>query len=513
MVIVNVMRLRPLDRRRGVALVTAIFFSLLCLMLATAFLLQVPVDLGATAQTERDSKASLIADAGLQDTQAWISHELGQGREPCTVSAASPVREGSLEGWSWSCQVEPDEGTPPNALTAYRIYKLTSVASFEGVPLRKIETVVQAGQSFSRFSMFIDEDDPSLWDFGVSPQTKIRGPVHKNRPIRFHVSANTYAGPVPSDPPFDGLVSTTGSSHVWSTNGNPASQGGKFSHVFKNGAADLQFGTPERPLPSGSGAIANAAWGGTVPAVPPDGVSVNPSGGVYISGAVDSMRLEVNGSGNFLLRLVQGGQTTTVEENSATSSRLVSYPDGSSSTVAGLGNGVIFATGSISSLQGVNKNPHTIAVDFEAGSDIEFSGSVTRADTAVGAEPSGADDRLGIVAEHLYMAPESVLPRNVDNPVHLYATLLATERFEVKNPFSGTPGALAIHGGVAGNLTWKCALIDGNNNRTLSGYGGLSGYGTPTMVYDPVLANAPPPEYPTTAGTELTVRSWVETPL
>jgi hypothetical protein len=480
--------------------------------LATAFLLQVPVDLGATAQTERDTKAALVADAGLQDTQAWISHELGEAREPCTLSDPAPLRTGSVGLWTWTCQIEPDPGTPPNSLTSYRIYKLTSVASFDGKPVRQIETVVQAGQSFSRFSMFIDEDDPSLWDFGVSPQTVIRGPVHKNRSIRFFVGSTTYVGPVPSDPPFDGIVSTTEASHIWSSGGNPTANGNKYTHIFKNGVSDLHFGVPERPLPTGSGVVANAAWGGSAPAAPPPGVTVNPTGGVFINGDVDSMRLEVNGAGNFVLRIVAGAETTTVEENSASDSRLVTFPDGSTMPVSGIGNGVVFATGSIRSLQGENKGPHTIAVDFEAGEDIEISGSITRSDTPVGSEPTVPDDRLGLVAEHIYMADESILPRNLANPVHLYATLLSTERFEVKNAGSGNPGALAIHGGVSGNTTWRVANI-APDNRVTSGYGGLSGYGTPTMIYDPLMSNAPPPEYPTTAGTELTVRSWVETPL
>ncbi len=507
-------RVRPRSSaRRGMALVTAILFGVLCLSLSVGFLLQVPVDLAATTVVVRDAKASFVADAGVQDTMAWISHQLAGGLEPCSLSAPTPIRSGTLGAWTWACTIEPDAGTPPNSLTPFRIYKLTSTASLDGRAVRQIVTQVQAGQSFARFSMFTDQNDPSIWDFGVHRSSRIRGPVHKNRPIRFLVDGANYAGSTPPPTtPFDGIVSTTAGSHTWSAGSDPADNAGKYGHLFKRGLSDLKFGTPPRPLPGSALPLAQAAWGGTIPPAPPFGVSVNPTGGVYIEGDVDVMRLEVNGSGNFVLRIEQSGQTTTVEENRSTGQRIVTSSPGGVVTIPGLGNGVVFATGSIFDLKGVNQGARTIAVDFDSGKDIEVSGTLSRRDTVLGSEPTGIDDRLGIVAEHIYIADETVLPRSVGTPLHIYATLLATQRLEVKNRSTGSPGALAIHGGLASG--WPSLRGTVNASFTVvSGYGGLSGYGSPDIVYDPLLANAPPPEYPTTAGTELTVRSWFERPL
>lgn len=100
-------------RHRGVALITALFFGLLCLGLATAFLLQVPVDLAATAEVRRSTEAVYVADAAIQDTMAWISHELAGSREPTDVGRETHQQTGTLGKYTWTCLVEPDPGTPP----------------------------------------------------------------------------------------------------------------------------------------------------------------------------------------------------------------------------------------------------------------------------------------------------------------------------------------------------------------------------------------------------------------
>ena len=503
------MKLVTSSSQKGIALVTALFFGVICISLSVGLLLQIPNDLLGTSKQNQNIRASFIADAGIQDTMAWLGHSLSQGNEPCTISDPTPLRSGALGNWTWECTVVPDSGTPPNSSTDLRIYKLTSTAFLDGVPEYEITADVQGGQSFARFSMFIDDDDPSLWDFGISQYTRVRGPVHKNRAIRMLVANGHYSGPPPTQTPFDGIVSTSEPAHIWGTGDDPAANGNQYGHIFKNGQADLQYNVPERPLPGDSSILANAAFGSTAPTSPPTGVVVNAAGGVYIGGDADSVQMGLDASGNFQMTIVQGSDTTVVVEDLATGMRTVTSTGGPGYSVPGLGNGVVFASGSIHSLSGRNKGDHTIAVDFAAGSDIEITGSITRSDTVIGDEPSVTDDRLGLVAEHIYIASESVLPRDLSNPLYIYATILATERFEVRNAGSGSPGAMAIFGGLAGRTTWRVANIAGDST-TVSGYGGLSGYSTPDLHYDPLLANEPPPEYPTTSATELTVRSWRE---
>ena len=486
-------------------MLTALFFGVLCFALAVGLLTQVPRDLAGASKQNLDLRGSYVADAAIKDTMAWMSFQLTNGVEPCTLSDPSPLRTGGLDGWTWRCLIEPDSGTPPNPVSNLRIYKLTAVASLDGIDRYQIVSDVQGGQSFARFSMFIDEDDPSLWDFGVGPYTRVTGPVHKNRAIRFLVETSIYSGSPPSTTPFDGTVSTSQSSNIWSSGGDPA-VGNRYDYIFSGGASDLRTGIPPRPLPGDSSILARAAFGG-LPTVT-TGVVVNPAGGVFINGDVDDMEMRVNGSGDFELIIRQGPDTTTIVEETATGQRIVNGPSGTYS-VAGRGTGVIFATGSINSLHGQNKGDHTIAVDFDSSKNIEISGNITRSDTAIGAKPAVTDDRLGLVAEHVYVADESVLPRNVATPLYLYATILATQRFEVKNAHSGSPGSMALFGGVSGKYTWR-VNTSSSGGVVIHGYGGLTGRGTPDLHYDELLATDPPPEYPTTGETELFVRSWRE---
>ena len=145
---------------------------------------------------------------------------------------------------------------------------------------------------------------------------------------------------------------------------------------------------------------------------------------------------------------------------------------------------------------------------------MEITGSLTRSDTPVGSEPGVTTDRLGLVSSTIWITDESILPRSVSTPLYIYASVMATEIFEVKDRFSGNPGAMAIYGGMASDKAW--ATVDFNNLtelRTTHGYGGLSGFGSANIYYDKLLADEPPPEFPTTASASLSIRSWKEQPL
>ncbi len=499
----------------GVALITALFFGALCLGLATAFLIQVPFDLGATSTLENKTRASYIAEAAVQDTMAWISHTLAKGQEPCTGGDPTPTRRGTLDGWNWTCLVEPDSGTHPNPATQLRIYKLTAIASKDGVQQYRVIADVQAGQSFSRFSIFIDRSGTITYDFVVTKESRVQGPVHKNRPISFLVSPELLAGDPPGDP-FDSIVSTTDSNHLWYSEGRSIAPPtyAQYDSIFKHGSSDLQFGVAPRAVPSDSKILAEAAWGGVVPPAPFVGVVTNDLGGLFIGGDVDRLEMKVNPSGFFVLEIEQMGQVTTVTEDTASGKRITRWPSGATSEASGVGTGVIFATGDIRSLKGVNKGPHTIANQFEAGKTIDISGSITRDDTPVGSVPSSNGDRLGIVSSSIFVAKEAVLPRNIANPLRIYATLLATEIFEVRDRDFGNAGAMAIYGGMASAKSWKTVKLNNLTElRVVSGYGGLSGYGSADILYDKRLADEPPPEYPTTGAADLKVRSWREHPL
>jgi len=501
--------------RRGVALITALFFGCLCLSLSVGFLLQVPVDLGATSQLRHDTRASYIAEAAVEHTMAWMSHEIENLREPCTSADPNPTRSGTLDSWEWTCTVVPDSQTPPHGLSPLRLYELTATALLDGKPQYQIVANVQAGQSFARYSMFIDEDGFITYDFLVTEDSQVRGPIHKNRPISFLVSPSVLAASPSGSFPYESVISTTDTHHKWYVGGTLQHHlsDEQYENILQNGVDDLEYAAPPKPMPTDSSVLAQAAWGGPVTS-PPPGVTVNSMGGVYIVGDVSEMELSVNGNGHFELRIEQGGSVTRVIEDLTNDRRLVIDSSGATSEVAGRGTGVIFATGSIASLRGVNKGAHTIANRFEDGKTMEITGSLTRSDTPVGSEPGVTTDRLGLVSSTIWITDESILPRSVSTPLYIYASVMATEIFEVKDRFSGNPGAMAIYGGMASDKAW--ATVDFNNLtelRTTHGYGGLSGFGSANIYYDKLLADEPPPEFPTTASASLSIRSWKEQPL
>lgn len=503
------------------------FFGMLCLFLATGFLLRLPVDLGATTIMERRTKASYITDAAIQDTMGWISAEFAAGNEPCTSSAPTPTRTGSLDGWDWRCLIEPDPQTPPNApVDERRIYTLTATAQKGGIDIYRVVANIQAYQTFAQFSMFIDQSGTARYDYIVTPATRIEGPIHKNRPINFLINAGLFGL---NSPPIDSSISTTAADHNWfrntvtypGTQRPSVSPVDQFSDLFANGYGDLTFGAEPRPMPTDSQLLANAAWGGTAPApgVPAaNQVTVNPAGGVHIEGPVDRMELRVNTGGNFELEIDQAGAITTIIEDPAANARIVTDTGGSTTAVPGIGTGVIFCTDDILSLQGSNKGAHTIATMFEAGKNVEITGALLRNDTAQGTQSTGTDDRLGLVSNIIYIADHSILPRGSGTPLFLHAAMMATDRFHVRGwdpgadpGYSTTPGRMAIYGGLTTGETWRVASFSNQFNLAVrSGYGGLLGVGTPDIFYDALLAEIPPPEYPTSEPARLRILSWKE---
>lgn len=487
--------------------------------LAGAFFLILPQDLAQATRSVTDASACLAAEAGIKDTMAWMSTELASGSEPCTSTVPSPTRTGTIGEWSWSCLVEADPQTPPHGVDVIRLYRLESTASLDGEEAWRIEAWVQAGQSFARFAEYTNISSSTLWDHLIVPGWKLEGPVHTNGVLRLWIQPPFFGGAPPAQAAFSGELTSAGSSSsspdgvvYQSSSGAPYNYADGYDRLLAGGRTALATGVPPKAMPTSSFAQAAAAWGGNPPATPPAGVSVNATGGVFIHGDVTNMTLGFSGSGNSLLTINQGGQITTVEEDPSSNQRIVTLPDGTVQNVTGIGSGVIFATGDINGLSGTNKGAHTIAVDFAAMKNITVTQDILRADTPDGSKPTGTADRLGIVTNKLLIADHSVLPRTTSDPLSIYATLYCTDRLEVINPGSGPPGALAIYGGLAGNQTWRWGNFS-SSFTVLSGYGGVGGIGSPNIFYDASLANEPPPTYPTTAGSDLSLRAWLEEPL
>lgn len=492
-------------KNRAVALLTALFFGVLCLGLATAFLIQVPFDLTATSELRNSTQARYIADAAIQDTMAWISQKLTDREEPCTSSQPTPTRTGTIDDWNWRCTIEPDDKTPPNGLTELRLYKLTATATRAGYDEYQIVCDVQAGQSFARYAVYMEREHPTgtWYDFVITKSSRMRGPIHKNDPISFKVGGDL-RGPNASGgtPPVDATITTSAPFHLWTISGQSHNAwtptDDDYDNIFAGGEHDLVYGVPPRPLPTNSVGLANAAWGGMAPSALPKGVYVRDNAGIYISGDVTSLELSVDANGKQVVKIDQDGSVTMVVEE-----ELDDEP--------GLSGRVIYATGDIKSLKGVNKGARTIANRFEDNKNIEITDSLTRADTVPGQEPTGTEDRLGLVSNTIYIADHQTRPRSLGqaNILYLYAHMTAVNTFWVRDYNTvGNPGGMELYGGLATRFPWRTIRMNGS--QVIGGYGSPTGLGSAPIIYDKLLAEEPPPSYPTTAATELMIRSWRE---
>ncbi|NDD31056.1 MAG: hypothetical protein EB084_22605 [Proteobacteria bacterium] len=512
----------------------ALFFLTALFLLATAFQKLLPVELNAALSNELHTRASLVADAGVEDTIAFIESALAQGNEPF---AGSPpyLRSGGLGAdWTWTATVTPDALTPPNSNGSIRVYRIDSIASFGKRQLRRISAYA-GQQSFARFALYADTVDQTGW---WDPSTEhYDGPFHVNDPLRIGTPGGVYSNAY--SPLFLSTVtsasrdssSADGVTYVsdggsgagdppYDSNGNPIP--GRYEALYAQGRPSLRTGVSRIDMPANTQSLASAAWGDPSTGPPSTtGVYVNQaktgngsSGGVYIVGDVSKMTMSVDSAGNRSLTIKQAIGQTTVTETLASSVRapdgqnvpqgrtLVVPPFGKPNVVSTLTNGVVYSTGTIASLSGVNKGQRTIATDVTKQTEIKIGGSITRSDTPVGQNPTGTADNLGLVTYTLRF-PTS-LPRSSATPVYLYATAMAG----IKGGGGGSVidgldkqglGVLNIYGG----------LIVSNDGVTVNNANLWNPYThgfIRTIHYDTNLASSPPPYFPTYP--KLTVRSW-----
>jgi Tfp pilus assembly protein PilX len=535
-------------RRRGSALLLAIFFLTVLFFLAMALLELLPTELRA-AQRQRFSQAAYFAaDAGVTEALAFLEKHLEQELEPALAftvpTGANPHHKmsGSLGDWSWSVEIHPDAETPPRGTNSLRIYRITSTASLFEVPYRKI--TVDAGQeSFAKYAMFYDQGEASLvWDVS---RNRVEGPLHQNDVLRLYIPGGyfdtegspSFLGPVTSSrfagPEHgDGVEYTGGGGKPYNKSGSPILE--RYQRMLSGGREALRTGDKTKEMPKNSRNLAEAAWGSETSAPPAlAGVYLNSSvgtgdfnealGGVFIQGDVDAMELGVSG-GNSTVTITQGGKKslltvyteggTNLPAGTTVNGQVLPKPldipaghtvlkkaDGSYEVVSGTTNGVVYATGTIHSLRGVNRGARTVAVDIERDKEIVVSGDLTRADTPLGKKPSGSRDVLGLVGYNVRLG--RAIPRSLNDPLYLYCTIFAGRK-------DGS-GGYAVDGwderwGEVGKFIIHGGLIEGQDKPW--GYVGSSGFPFYEILYDSNLAKSPPPFFPMLP--KLHIRSWTE---
>ncbi|MBM3464871.1 MAG: hypothetical protein FJX76_22460 [Armatimonadetes bacterium] len=175
--------------RRGSALLLAIFFLIALFFLARAFQVLIPQEMRAALRMATDTQAGLTADAGVQETLAWVESELSNGREIPNET----VRYDTVGEWSWIVKVDPDAQSPPNGTNMLRVYTITSVASLRGRKMRQVTAMV-AQLSFSRFAWFQDTRPIGFF----LTEDSFDGPVHINDTVAIGVARGFFNGPPPA---------------------------------------------------------------------------------------------------------------------------------------------------------------------------------------------------------------------------------------------------------------------------------------------------------------------------
>lgn len=503
----------------------ALLFSVITATVALMLLDLLPSEATSLRLARRDVEASQAAEAGVRDCMAWISFQLKANVEP--LSTPTLTRSGSLANWSWSAVITADPQTPPNPPVGLRMYRVDSTALWDGQPRRKIVCWLQAGTSFAKYAAFTHNTPPVGWTSFLlrDNQTAVDGAFRTNGTFKLDIKSTYFSSPFPSNRSFLGMVSAAGSTGVGDgidyLDASPSTTS-DYNRMSALGRPGFQIGVNPMAMPASSQIFADSAWGGTAPPAPPAGVTVNPSGGVFVDGPVDSLVLSVDGGGNSVYSITQGGTVTTITRVSDTAvgpapvgSRLVQV--GATQTVVpGLGSGVLYATGDINAVNGTVKGPNTVATDFSGGHDIEISGHLLRADTVPGAKPTSHRDSLGLIGEEVRITDNtSVVPRTSAHTLRLYASIFAQDHFIAEQPGNTALGVgkLEVFGSIISNNNWQTQTYDTTTLAPLSGFTHPSGTGTFRLVTDPNAGFFPPPQFPASTNGQMEIRYWKESPL
>lgn len=510
--------------RRGAALITALI-SVMFLLIVGSAMLALTSSSVQLAGRERDSLLAFnLAETAGDRAGRWLKD---QGSPPSGTAAIDPFSGNiSFGEGTYSATVTPD---PNNSGATLKRYTVRGTGTVRGRSVQ-VESVLRQ-TSFGKYAYFTDKEVSSISGGTIwfVKRDRIRGPAHSNNandgsgnPTNFHINyqdpSNLYPGAI-----FQDMVTAGGDSLTYDPS-TPATET-DFLKVYLSGSRGYHLGVDDIPLPSSTSAQQTAAWGGsdvsTVPAATTgayvgqnvgNGGAMN--GGIYIKGNC-TLTAQLDGSGNQQFVVVQGSTTTTFTFDLVNNVTKRQVGSGTVETMTGLGTGVIYCSGNITSLAGtiadnhytqgsdphiIRRSTYTIATDVNNGKSVTLTGNLTyntqpdptQASTALANLKAGT---LGLFARNIIVGTTGGgSPTNMTiNAVMLAGSSSTTDgSFYNVNYASGVAtGTLRLLGGVIQKARGPVGQFSGST--ITSGY-------AKDYYYDPRLADNPPPYFPTTGG-------------
>jgi len=213
-------------------------------------------------------------------------------------------------------------------------------------------------------------------------------------------------------------------------------------------------------------------------------------GGIYVYGDVTRMRLGQSGT-HQLMWITQGGGTTKFDINNSTGVTTVQKPDGSSVTLDGAFNGLVYVDGTLYDLGG--SSSYESSLDEETQMTVAAKGTIYL-DNHITYEVDPRDDPETKNVLGLFSGENNVLvARDAPYDMTIHATIMATgdgKGFGVQDYASKPPsGQLNVLGGIIMNSYQAIG--------TFSYYGQVSGY-SKNFVYDQRFLDSSfaPPYFP-----------------
>lgn len=446
-----------------------------------------------------------VAESGAEVAAQWLKNQpyAPPQTTPIYPFSAQTISDGIYNG-TYTVVIYPAASNQTSFLKSYRI---VSTGQANGIS-RSVEIYLKQA-TFGKYAYFTDAEKSSVSGSVIwwMSRDRIDGPVHSNNTggTNFNIDYTGSTGPI-----FLDQVTGAGSTINYQPS-RPRNET-DFKKVFANGSKGYKLGMPRIELPSSTEAQRQAAWGGTSGYPAANGVYLKASanGGIYIVGD-SQMTLSLDASGNQKITIVQGSNTTVLTMNKSTGQTTVTGPvgAGSDTSATSLTNGVIYSTGSITSLSGTvadNKvvdgeiavrSGYTIATDVAAGKDITITGDLVYHTKPDKTQPADDPDNLaagtlGLVAQEVKIASNGSYPEHPNREVD--AVCLAGSQnvagsFSVNNYSSGCTGTLTVLGGIIQSNRGPVGTI--SSGALTHGY-------AKDYRYDPRLATDPPPYFPTT---------------